>query len=157
MNLIVSNDHGTSRAACLAVPANEERNEMAYVVEKITPEDQQKILRDAACDPEKMKTLSNGFRDGFVHGWIVDRERDCYMIGKPRFVRMDAEDFRRYFFFKGCMYEISQLSFFGYDVAIIDMPPESQLEEFKQEVTAACMATGPDSAFTPIFKFGKGE
>lgn len=70
---------------------------------------------------------------------------------------MDAEDYRKYFFFKGCMYEISQLTFFGFDVAIIDVPPEPQLEEFKQEVTSAFMATGSDSAFTPVFKFGKGE
>lgn len=55
------------------------------------------------------------------------------------------------------MYEISQLTFFGFDVAIIDVPPEPQLEEFKQEVTSAFMATGSDSAFTPVFKFGKGE
>lgn len=86
---------------------------------------------------------------------MIDRERNYYMLGKPRFVRMDAEDFRRYFFFQGAMYEISRLTFFGYDVAILDIPPEALLEDFKREVTAAHMLGDSNSAFTPIFKLGR--
>lgn len=132
---------------------------MTYVVEKITPEDQEKILRDAACDPEKFKRLTIGFRDSDpkVTHWIIERKRDYYMLTKPCSVRREAGDLRRYFFFKGGMYEISQLQFFGPEIAIIDLPPESQLEEFKQEVTAAYMATGPDGSFMPVFTPWKGE
>lgn len=133
---------------------------MAYVLEAISKEDQEKILRDAACDPEKLKRLTIGFRDldSALDTWVVDRERDCYMLDRPYPVYTGStEDFRRYFFFREYMYEISQLTFFGHDVVILDMPPESLLDDFKQEVTAAHMVGDSNSAFTPIFKLVGGK
>ena len=125
----------------------------------MAPKDQEKILRDAACDSEKLKIFSRGFRDDdpTVTHWIVDRKNDCYLLAKPSSVRRDEGDLRRCFFFKGCIYELSQLQYFGPEIAIIDLPPEAQLEEFKQEVCAAYMATGSDGAFMPVFTAWKGE
>lgn len=61
---------------------NQKNSSMTYVLEKITPEDQEKILRDAACDPEKQEILSSGFRVGEPHvsTRLIDRERDCYSL-----------------------------------------------------------------------------
>jgi hypothetical protein len=130
---------------------------MTYELKEITVEDQQKILKDAEYDTEKHKRLSCGFKESLTNHWIVNSELNSYLLWKPSFVRRDAMDFRRYFFFKECMYEISKLTFFGTEVAIIEMPPEEMLEEFKQEVTLSFMADNPSDAFVPIFTQWQGE
>jgi hypothetical protein len=130
---------------------------MGYEFREITKEEQSKILKDVEQDVEKYKLLSHGFNENLTNHWIVNSELNSYLLWKPRFVRMDARDFRRYFFFKDCMYEISKLTFFGTEVAIIEMPPEEMLEEFKQEVTLSFMADNPSDAFVPIFTQWQGE
>ena len=79
------------------------------------------------------------------------------MLDKPYPVREDSTDFIKYFFFNGRIYEISQLTFFGREVAIHEVPLESQLDEFLQQVTSAFLATGPDFAFVPVFKIRTGD
>lgn len=107
LNMIVSNDHRTSRAARMVVPANEERNEMVFVLENITPEDQEEILRDAADAPDIQRHLLYAKKlNDFPKTWAIDRQRGCYLIFAPRHMREDSWDIPIYLRVREGIFEI---------------------------------------------------
>jgi hypothetical protein len=140
---------------------------MAYVLEAITPQDQQKILKDAECDPIKKRNLTFAATTAgdFPKKWVIDRERNYYMFIPPQMVRPESTLISpRYFFFDGFMYEFLVPTFFGCEVESVDTPSESQLKKFQDEITAAFAVFGggdsgplnefgdPEFAFVPVFK-----
>lgn len=140
---------------------------MAYVLETITPADQQKIIKDAACDPSYQKLLIHVLQsphEFFPGRWVIDRDRNFYMYITPTNVRPETSASPRSFFFKGRLYQISLTSQFGYEVEFVDKPPISELKEFQEELTAAFAVSGrgvggplnefgtPEYAFVPAFK-----
>ena len=57
---------------------------MPYVLEKITLEDREKIIKDAACDAAKQRTLIYTHQhQGFPKAWAIDWERNCYLFRTP--------------------------------------------------------------------------
>ncbi len=139
---------------------------MAYVIETITPEDQRRILKDAECDPIKVRNLNYAVTKAhnFPERWVIDRERDYYMFIPPQMVWSDNFLVSpRYFFFNGFMYEFLAPIFVGSDVEFVDQPPELQRESFHDEITAAFAVAGrgmvgplnefgdPEYAFVPVF------
>lgn len=80
---------------------------MAYVLETITQEDQEKILKDVECDGGKRRALlaRNGYFDcnpGLK--WVIDRERDSYLFWSPR--PPMTQNYHYYFFFEKTTYAI---------------------------------------------------
>jgi hypothetical protein len=75
---------------------------MTYVLEKITPEDQQKIINDA--NPRLREYLCQAQRRGkFPTSWAIDRERNHYLFRGPMFFREDI-NYPYYVFAYGRMY-----------------------------------------------------
>jgi hypothetical protein len=67
----------------------QEERQMAYVLGKITPEDQQKIIDDAV--PRVRKYLGYAQKDGkFPTSWAIDRERNHYLLRGPMYFREDV-------------------------------------------------------------------
>lgn len=138
---------------------------MAYVLETITLKDQQRILKDAECDPIKKRNLTfvATTAGDFPKRWVIDRERNYYMFIPPRMVRPESMASPRYFFFEGFMYEFRVLTPFGYEVEFVDTPPASQFRAFQDEITSAFSVFGggdsgplnefgdPEFAFVPVF------
>ncbi len=138
---------------------------MTYVLEKITPEDQLKIIEDAGCDPLKKKDLTYAINDSrdFPKNWAIDREHNSYMCFAPILMRPESMGTSLYFFFREVLYEIRVETPFGNDVSIVDSPPHSILGEFQEGIAAAFVVFGrsgggprdclgnPDS-FLPVFK-----
>jgi hypothetical protein len=76
---------------------------MAYVLEEITPADQEKILKDAECDEMKKAPLVT--LNYFEYGrpiWVIDRERDSYLFWGPKPAKVNYA--RYYFFFNKFLY-----------------------------------------------------
>ncbi|MDP3138212.1 MAG: hypothetical protein Q8N17_18000 [Burkholderiaceae bacterium] len=71
MNLIMANDHGTSRAAC--GNTIQEENKMAFVNEIIGDEDRKKYGLDELNNSLRMRGRTPQ-RD-----WTIDHERDIYL------------------------------------------------------------------------------
>lgn len=126
---------------------------MAYVVEKITPEDQEKILSDAACDPEKLKILTYAFGigDSVLRNWVVDRAKNYYTLVEPKFARPESTRISKYFYFSGRFYEFQE-AFYGDEILIINAPPESLLGEFREELALAYIVGNPRSTSPITFK-----
>lgn len=145
---------------------------MAYALEAISMEDQQKILKDAECDPIKKRNLTYFATTSgdFPKKWVIDRERDYYMFISPWMVRPeDSSMHSRYFFFDGFMYEFLAPTFWGDEIKFIDIPPESQFSRYQEEITLAFAVSGrgsggplnefgdPEFAFVPVFPSEREE
>ncbi|KJV05286.1 hypothetical protein [Methylocucumis oryzae] len=99
---------------------------MAYVLETITSEDQEKILKDAECDEEKHGLLRYA-KDhvDFPETWAIDYQRNYYMLIAPVIVRPDEPGGAIFFYFKGFLFEICIESPFGNKIKCIDKPSPS--------------------------------
>ncbi len=72
---------------------------MSYELERITVDDQEKILRDASYDQKRVNNLlarGGHFNNAFELTWAIDRERDCYLFTAPP-LPMTAT--KRYYFY----------------------------------------------------------
>lgn len=80
MNMIMANDNETSRSARMAIPANKERNEMAFMNEVISDEDRKKYQLDELDGSQAMRGKSP------QREWTIDSEHDIYLreIGRGR-------------------------------------------------------------------------
>lgn len=120
---------------------------MAYVLEKILPADQEKILADANCDQEKRNWLI--YRKHFKYNpelsWTVERERNIYMFLAPRTREQSGED-HYYFYFNSRLYgfHLEGGPFVGKLVAFDDavLPPQPLLDELQREIVAAFAVYG---------------
>lgn len=120
---------------------------MTYALEKITPEDKEKILQDASLDAAKKADLMymNGQHlDNPSMTWAVDRSRNCYMFYAPTIVRQETMRQSYYIFFTNTWYEFYTENNFFNDVGIVGAATlsEPSLTELQNEITAAFAVYG---------------
>lgn len=139
---------------------------MTYVLEKIAPEDRERIIEDAGCDPAKKRDLVHASRypRDFPKTWAVDRERSAYLYFAPVLVRPESMGTSLYFFFEGILYEIRVETPFGNEVSIVAPPQGPQSHKVQEELVSAFAVFGrystgplnefghPEFAFVPEFK-----
>lgn len=132
---------------------------MTYVLETISKEDQEKIIKDAASDPKKRSSLIYA-RDHheFPTSWAVDREHDSYLMLAPVMVREDSWDRPYYIFAKGGMWQIKSKASVGNQIYFDEMtlPPSPALLDVQQEIRAAFAVYGRWGD-GPLNEFGKPE
>lgn len=140
---------------------------MAYVLEPITPADQEKIIGDAKQDPVKEGDLMYAAKNprDFPKSWAIDRERNFYMYLAPILMRPETMGSSLYFFFQSALYEICVESPFGNQVNIVESLPIALRGDFEKEISQAFAVFGrsgrgqqdffgsPD-LFVPEFKKG---
>ena len=144
---------------------------MTYVLEKITPEDQEKIIKDAVCDPKKQERLTYAMaHQEFTQSWVIDRERNCYLLRMPSTMREEDWDTPYFIFVDGCMYRINREGQAGHRVYFDEavLPTASSLTKLQDEIRAAfavygCWGDGPLNdrgvpvwAIDPQFTMKKG-
>lgn len=117
---------------------------MTYVLETITQQDQEKIIKDAECDPLKNRDFVYATRNprDFPQNWVIDRERNFYMCFRPVLMRPETMGDSLYFYFKEYLYEIRIRSPFSNEVEFVDIPPPFLLNEFQREIVAAFTVFG---------------
>jgi hypothetical protein len=121
---------------------------MAYVLAKITPEDQQKILADAECDLSKKRDLAYAIKHGdLTKNWAIDRNKNCYLLFAPVIVR--EVDWEFFIFCDGNIFGINFENPFSDKVFI-----ESS-SKLSQEKKARLQSEIRDS-FSVYGRFGKG-
>ena len=118
---------------------------MTYVLETITPEDQEKILRDAECDERKKKILiRRGYfnKDEPPRDWVIERDKNSYLFWAPR-PPMD-QSYYYYFYFNNFLYALRINSISNCIVYFDDKPffPPPDLAEFKQAIIDAFSVFG---------------
>lgn len=143
---------------------------MTYVLEQITPADQQKIILDATGNSDIRNSLDYALKkQNLVKTWSIDRSSGHYLLRAPVIVKEDADDRNYYFYFNGWLYRFSVFGAFGSDAGVADYqkPLGSLLSQFQEEVRAALAVygeygsgrvSGEDAlealALNPIFKKG---
>lgn len=118
---------------------------MAYVLEKITPENVKKILADLESDQDKKKsTIGYGILTRIRDvNWAVDRECNSYIFHAPT-TREQAINPRFYFFYQNAWYELWVNDLFG-NVVHFDSPePTSKTvrQEFRRQLKDALFTFG---------------
>lgn len=133
---------------------------MAYVLEKITLEDLQKIISDA--DPEKQSTFLYAQREEqkaltsyryLPTHWAIDRERNCYVLIAPLGAEMACScsyGQPYYLFSYGHMYRFRRSGICGFQFHFDERitPPEEELSRAQQEFDLAmrCHGTHGDNS-----------
>lgn len=118
---------------------------MAYVLEKITPENIEKILLDLESDQAKKKRVIG---DGILTrtrdvNWAVNRECNSYIFHAPT-TREQAINPRFYFFYQNAWYEIWVNDLFGNVLHFESPEPTSEAErhEFRRQLKDALFIFG---------------
>lgn len=132
---------------------------MAYVLEKITKVDQEKIIKDAECDPKKRSALIYA-RDHheFAASWAVDREHDGYFLLAPVTVREESWDRPYYIFVRNRLWRANSKASIGNQFYLDEevLPPPDVLLEVQQEIRTAFAIYGRWGD-GPLNEFGKPE
>ncbi|GHU12872.1 hypothetical protein AGMMS50225_21720 [Betaproteobacteria bacterium] len=116
---------------------------MAYVLEEIAPEDQQKIIDDA--DAYKKSLLICAQKDGsFAKDWAVDRERNHYLLMAPAMMPEDTFAPPYYIFTEGRMYLIRRNGWWGYRFFFDEknLPPQEEMLRVQRETELAFRCHG---------------
>lgn len=144
---------------------------MTYVLEKITPEDQKKIIEDASSNLHKQQRLAYAMeRQEFTESWAVDKDRNCYLLRMPCTMREEEWDTPYLVFVKGEMYRINREGQAGHRVYFDEelLPAAPLLAELQEEIRTAfsvhgCWGDGPLNergvpvwAIDPQFTMKKG-
>ena len=124
---------------------------MTYVLEKITPEDQKKIIKDAEFNPNKQERLIYAVKhQEFTESWAIDRERNCYLLKMPSSTREEDWDTPYFIFVKGNMYRVNREGQAGNNVYFDEelLIAEPLFTELQEEIRAAfaiygCWGDGP--------------
>ena len=131
---------------------------MAYILEKITHADREKILADADSIKRSHLHMRGGyFEDGIDFFWAIDRERDMYLLGAPT---VESRSSYAYFYFhiNSVMYRLRVKKSKDEAVQLDELPPQSLFNQFKNEVMSAFAVHGlcglPDGEppFLPFFE-----
>jgi hypothetical protein len=117
---------------------------MAYVLEKITPEDQERIIAEAVDDPPTQKHLVYARSCGaFARTWAIDRERGYYLLLAPRLMREDSWENPFYIRLKDRMYRVESQGQVGYRMRFSEKCfPVTLLQEMLDEIKAALAVHG---------------
>jgi len=119
------------------------------VIEKVTPEIQEKILKDASYDKKNTNMLlarGGYFNSSIELTWAINKEKNYYFLLAPALPQAISK--RYFFYFKKNMYilviasEITNENFFstGYFKDVVDRKLISELES---EVRKAYLVYGP--------------
>ncbi|MDR3353182.1 MAG: hypothetical protein LBO00_09350 [Zoogloeaceae bacterium] len=124
---------------------------MAYVLEKIAPEDLQKIISDADAEKqsrlryaqkEDQKALTS-YRYLPTH-WAIDRERNCYVLMAPKSMVRYSGGQPYYLFSHGHMYKFRRAGICGFQFHFDGRitPPAEELLRAQQEFELALRCHG---------------
>lgn len=115
---------------------------MAYVVDKLTPADCERILADADERKRRRLNLRGEFvEDSVGMNWTVDRERNFYLLPAPRRdIRSMEAHF--YMFLHGRMYELRVKGLSGPEVIIEDEVSTVERGNLEREFTEAIGVQG---------------
>lgn len=118
---------------------------MAYVLEKITSENVEKILADLESDQaKKRRAIGDGlFAGSGVLNWAVERESNSYIFHAPT-TREQAINPRFYFFYQNEWYELWVNDLFG-NVIHFDSPEptsEATRQKFRSQLKDALLVFG---------------
>jgi hypothetical protein len=131
---------------------------MPYVLEAITPSDQEKIILDAATDMIKKRKLIHAKENGeFTRTWATDRDRGFYLLKVPSLFPDEMTDVPYYVFIHERMYRVNRIGTTHrvyFDEEISD--PSTRLLEIQDEVRAAAAVYGI-WGFGPMQEIGKQE
>jgi hypothetical protein len=124
---------------------------MTYVLEKTTLTDMEKIVTDAKCDPERLRTLERWplLRADPGATWAIDRSRDIYIHWIPG--KSESDGKYLHFFYKKNLYQIElEGSLGGNLVKFTHEPylPIALLHELQHEIRNALAVYG---------RFGGGD
>ena len=133
---------------------------MGYVLEEITPEDREKILKDVGESTARMLVRRGGFDEEEMRlmkkNWTVDREKNSYLMTAPN-MAAPANTFY-YFFFEGVIYQF-EIRSHGWKVHFEKKPSEPLYERIKAEILLAFSVFGElgikgriDRFFNPVFE-----
>jgi hypothetical protein len=146
----------TSAGVLMNHPTKQEESQMAYVLEKLTPEDIQKIIDDAAThSAERQRWLGYARKDGkFPESWAIDRERNHYLFEGPFLFAHEVEARPYYVFVYGRMYIFNWVTLTQFDFFIDEhvLPLPEDLLRIQQEVVLAlqCHGTGGSGYSQPV-------
>lgn len=132
-------------------PIASEYYTMAYILETISPEDQQKILKDAECNERNRGLLmmrGGHFANNPELTWAINREDGSYLFWAPPALSSPSQS-RYYFYFEGASYLLHRdaiTSVIRFDSS--SPQPHDQLETLKLRLNAA---------FTVYRRFGQGS
>jgi len=117
---------------------------MTYVLEQITPEDQERIIAEAVDDPPTQKHLIYARSCGsFARTWAIDKERGYYLFLAPRLMREDSWENPFYIRVKSGMYRIGSQGQIGYRMRFSERRfPVSLLHDILDEIKAALAVYG---------------
>ena len=116
---------------------------MQYLLQYISLDEQDKIVRDAGPILGKLYSVRGGFFEyNPRHQWVIDRERDSYLLyGPVMTARRDHPSY--HFFFQGTMYYVELNMFLDYLVTVPEEPTQPLLAQFREALVAALTAYGP--------------
>lgn len=81
---------------------------MTYILEKISTEDQDKIIKDFSNDPELRKSFELVKKlNQFPTSWAIDRQHNCYLLAEPRLVRPESDEWPYVFFGRSQVFRIA--------------------------------------------------
>ncbi|MFS2036839.1 hypothetical protein ACEN8I_22645 [Polaromonas sp. CT11-55] len=130
---------------------------MAYILEKISPEDRKKIFADVDEDKQKRLQMRGGhFNNEPDLPWAIDRDRNFYLLRAPTF---EARSPYRYFFmhYEGKTYGFRVLDLTDPRVLFEDLVPLELQPALQQEIKAAfTVHKWRGMEFTPVFD-GEGD
>jgi hypothetical protein len=118
---------------------------MAYVLEKMTQADQEKILKDAECDESKKQLLIKRkifTRYSAGNEWAIDRDINSYLFWVHPPPRSEYRYY--YFYFNDFLYALRFYSIADCLIHFDDsrLPDQSLLPEFKEAITEALSVYG---------------
>ena len=118
---------------------------MSYMLEKLHLEDLDNIIADVADVRDRQRDLvyARDHYDVFPKTWVIDRERNCYMVKLPSLVREPWVGVYL-LFFAGRSYLAFSDDLFGRRMYFdnVHKPSSSLMEEVTQEFIAALKAHG---------------
>jgi hypothetical protein len=114
---------------------------MAYVLEKMTPADIEKIT--AAADDRQKIFLKNRrfFEDNLDMVWTIDKERGFCLLNAPSQEHMTSTSFF-FFYFNKFLYTLAIAGYSNTTVQLPVKPPKDEMELFKLELTDAFAVHG---------------
>ena len=119
--------------------------DMTYVLEKITPEDQEKILSDLESEQlKKLRVIGDRiFIRAGDQNWAIDQKANSYIFIAPTTMEQ-AINPRFYFFYKSVWYELWVNDLFG-NLVHFDSPEPVEIqerEEFRKNLKDALFVFG---------------
>ena len=132
---------------------------MAYVLENITPTEQEKIISDAEGHPSDRNSLIHAKdHQEFPSTWAVDKERNCYLLTAPVGTREEVTNRPYFFFWDNKLYKFFREGWFGHNFRFKEEIASSDafLITLQSEIALAFAVYG-ESGRGPLNELGVAE